>query len=186
MSKIDTCLSVVEALGVRMETTSIDRIKVTDLCRDAGIARATFYEYFNDIYAVTTWMWDHLMETTLYQAGVTYNCYEAHLRKFQALLSYREFFCNAFRIVEYTSICQHGGRTMQAHIEEVFERKAGRPLNSYETLELEFFITGAKHMTRHWAERGMTDDPVEMARLFTENMPAFLLPYLEPEEPPKE
>ena len=56
MSKQSTCLSVVEALDALMRTTSIDRVKVTELCRDAGISRATFYENFQDVYAVATWM----------------------------------------------------------------------------------------------------------------------------------
>ena len=66
-------------------------------------------------------------------------------------------------------------------MEGEFERKAGRALTSHEALWLEFFNTGAKHMTRHWAERGMKEDPERMARLFTEFVPAFALPYLEPD-----
>ena len=181
MSKTDTCLAVVEALNERMRSTSIERVRVTDLCRDAGIARATFYEYFQDVYAVATWMWDHLMETTLYQAGVTLSCYDAHLRKFEALREHRDFFVSAMRIVGYNSICQHGGRRVAEHMETVFESKAGRPFTPHEALLYEFFNTGAKHMTRHWVERGMEEEPAEMAALFTDNVPAFLIPYLEPQ-----
>ncbi len=181
MSKTETCLAVVAALDEHMRTTSIARVKVVDLCRDAGIARATFYEHFQDVFAVATWMWDHLMDATLYQMGRTLDCYAAHLRKFEVLREHREFFENAMRIVGYASICQHGGRMMYGHIEEEFERKAGRALASHEGLRLEFFVTGAKHMTRHWVERGMVEDPPEMAGLFTDNVPSFLLPYLEPE-----
>ena len=130
-----------------------------DLCRDAGISRATFYEHFQDVFAVATWMWDHLMSTTLYQMGITLDCYTAHLRKFEALLRHKEFFENAMRIVGYPSICQHGGRMVYEHMEETFERKARRPLTPHEALELEFFNTGAKHMTRHWVERGMVEPP---------------------------
>ena len=68
-------------------------------------------------------------------------------------------------------------------MEGEFERKTGRALTAHEALWLEFFNTGAKHMTRHWVERGMVEDPPEMADLFTGNVPAFLLPYLEPDEP---
>lgn len=184
MSKTETCLAVVAALDERMRTTSIARVKVVDLCRDAGIARATFYEYFQDVFAVATWMWDHLMASTLYQMGRTLDCYTAHLRKFEVLREHREFFENAMRIVDYASICQHGGRMMHEHIEGEFERKAGRSLTGREALWLEFFVTGAKHMTRHWVERGMVEDPVEMAELFAGNVPAFLLPYLEPDGSP--
>ena len=183
MSKTDTCLAVVAALDERMQRVSIERVKVVDLCRDAGISRATFYEYFQDVFAVATWMWDHLMETTLYRMGSTLDCYTAHLRKFEALREHRRFFENAMRIVGYSSICQHGGRMVYELMEGEFERKAGRALTAHEALWLEFFNTGAKHMTRHWVERGMVEDPPEMADLFTGNVPAFLLPYLEPDEP---
>lgn len=181
MSKTSTCLAVVDALNERMRDTLIDRVRVTDLCRDAGIARATFYEYFQDVYAVATWMWDYLMQSTLYQAGITLSCYDAHLRKFQALREHREFFVNAMRIVSYNSICQHGGRRMADHVEAVFEAKVGRPFTRHEALLYEFYNTGAKHMTRHWVERGMEEEPDEMAALFTSNMPEFVMPYLEPE-----
>lgn len=181
MAKTETCLTVVDALCERMKSTHITRVKVTDLCRDAGIARATFYEYFQDIYDVALWLWDHLTNTNLYQAGVALSCYEAHLRKFEALREYREFFYNAFRTVEYASIVQHGGRRAQEHYEQVFLKKTGRPMNDEELLQVEFFVTGAKHMTRHWAERSMADEPALMARVFTEAMPAFMLPILEPE-----
>ena len=182
LSKTDTCLSVAHALGERMHTTSIERVKVTDLCRDAGISRATFYEHFQDVFAVATWMWDYLMRTTLYEVGEKYSCYEAHLRKFEVLRSYREFFHDAMRIVDYASICQYGGRRMQDHITDVCERKLGRALTQQEELELEFFVTGAKHMTRHWVERGMVEEPAQMAELFTKNVPDFALPLLEPEK----
>ena len=36
MAKTETCLNVVAALNERMRVTSIDRVRVTDLCRDAG------------------------------------------------------------------------------------------------------------------------------------------------------
>ena len=182
VSKTSTCLKVVETLNDRMRSTPIEKVKVTDLCRSAKISRATFYEYFQDIFDVATWMWDYLMGETLYQAGVRYGCYDAHLAKFRKLREYREFFANAFKAVGSLSITQHGGRMMTEHLQQVFERKAGRKMTHHEALQVEFFITGAKHMTRHWAERSMVDEPEEMAAIFTENMPAFILPYLEPEE----
>ena len=182
MSRTDTCLAVVAALDERMRTTSIERIKVTDICRDAQISRATFYENFQDIFAVATWMWDHLMQTTLYQVGETLDCYDAHLHKFETLRGYRDFFKNAMRPVDHASVCQHGGRVMGDHLMRVCTEKLGRPLMHDEELQLDFFNTGAKHMTRHWAESGMVDDPPTMARLFTSCVPAFALPLLEPRE----
>ncbi len=182
MAKTDTRLGVVTALDALMRTTPLERVKVTELCHEAGISRATFYENFQDVYAVTTWMWDYLMQSTLYQAGLTLGCYDAHLRKFEVLLQHREFFGNAMRTVDYASICQHGGRRMADHMEHVFTTKAGRDFTPDEALQVEFYNTGAKHMTRHWVERGMVESPARMARLFTSFMPEFVLEYLEPEK----
>ena len=179
--RIDTMLGVAKVLDECMRTESIERIRVNALCREAGISRTTFYEYFDDIYGVATWMWDYLMSQTLYRCGIEWDCYEAHLRKFRILLRYRDFFANAYKVVGYASVTQHGGRSMETHVRELVERKRGVPLSEDESLELEFFVTGAKHMTRHWAERGMKEDPERMARLFTRFVPAFALPYLEPD-----
>lgn len=182
MSKQDTCLRVVTALDERMRSTSIDRVKVTALCRDAGISRATFYENFCDVYAVATWAWDYLMQGTLYQMGITLGCRAAHLRKFEVLREHVAFFGNAMRIVGYSSICQHGGRYMEEHMARVFRKKARRDFTPEEALQVEFFNTGAKHMTRHWVERGMAESPEQMAELFCSFVPEFLLPYLEADE----
>ena len=71
---------------------------------------------------------------------------------------------------------------MADHMEHVFTTKAGRDFTPDEALQVEFYNTGAKHMTRHWVERGMVESPARMARLFTSFMPEFVLEYLEPEK----
>lgn len=182
MSKIATCIKVVDALNEQMRTKSIAAVKVTDLCRAVGISRATFYDYFNDVYAVATWFWDYLMENTLYQAGISLSCREAHLRKFQALRTHAEFFGNVFKVTGYESVTQHGGRVMEEHYLDVFRQKTGREPSEYEALMIEYFTTGAKHMTRHYAESGMVADPEVMAQVFTDSMPDFMVSLLEPAE----
>lgn len=64
----------------------------------------------------------------------------------------------------------------------VFRKKARRDFTPEEALQVEFFNTGAKHMTRHWVERGMAESPEQMAELFCSFVPEFLLPYLEVDE----
>ena len=179
--QIETRLAVVRALDECMRTQTIERVRVGSLCQLAGISRTTFYEYFEDIYAVPTWMWDYLMSQSLYLMGVRYGCREAHVRKFELMLAHKGFFVTAFRWQGYTSVIQHGGRTMTTHVSEVVERKRGGALTEDETLQMEFYMTGAKHMTHHWVVRGMREEPGRMADLFCGFMPAFALPYLEPD-----
>ena len=42
--QLETRMRVVRTLERLMQSTPIDKIKVTDLCREADIGRATFYE----------------------------------------------------------------------------------------------------------------------------------------------
>lgn len=180
MSREETRLRVVDALDEIMQTTPIERVKVVDLCAAAHVARTTFYENFVDVFAVTTWLWDHLMEGTLYQAGVSMSYYEAHLRAFEAMRGRQTFLARASRSVGYESICQHGGRSMGEHLERVYTERVGRGLTTDEALQMDFYSAGAKHATRRWMERGMPEEPEQMARTFERFVPRFLLPYLEP------
>ncbi len=185
MSKqLDTRLRIVDSMSKLMGETSPTKVRVVDVCKEAGVSRTTFYEYFEDIPAVATWFWDYLMDQTLYLIGTKYSCFEAHLRKFTVMRKHQEFLSNSFLVTSYPWVVQHGGRQMYDIYEEVLTRKLGRPLNHTESLQIEFFVTGAKHMTRHWVEGRMADSPELMAHIFTSAMPAFALPLLEPDGRP--
>lgn len=174
-------LAVVQALGEMTSSAPISEISVVSLCRRVGISRTTFYEYFANVQDVAIWAWDHLMSSTLYRMGELYGCYEAHLRKFEALAEHRQFFARALEPVGYHSTLQHAGRYMNDHLRRVIERKRGTPLTEEEGLELDFFIQGASYMTRLWAEDHMERDPKMMARVFARAVPAFAAPYLDPD-----
>ena len=186
MSKqLETRLKIVAATNELMKTTSPTKVRVVDVCKEVGISRTTFYEYFEDIPAVSTWFWDLLMNQTLYLIGTKCSCFEAHLRKFTIMREHQEFLYNSFLVTSYPWVVQHGGRQMYDIYEEVLTRKLARPLNRSESLQIEFFVTGAKHMTRHWVEGHMADSPELMAHIFTSAMPAFALPLLEPDNRPE-
>ena len=181
MSKQATSLAIVAALDQLMYEKPLTTIRVTDVCQHIGIARSTFYRYFPDVAAIAPWLWDQANRNGIYQEGRTLNRYEAHLKTFESLRTYRHFFGETLKLVDYSSVCQHGGRVMYRYLEDVFAYKTGRRFNEDEALLMEFFSCGAKHMTRHWCTRGMVEEPAVMARAFAESLPAFLHPYLEPD-----
>ncbi len=179
--QLETRLKIVDVVNEMMRTERLDRLRVVEVCKRADISRTTFYSYFADIPDVPTWFWDHLMEQTLYRIGTAYGCYEAHLRKFRTIREHREFFANSFALTSYLSVSEHGGRQMTDIYTDVLARKLGRPLERSEALQMEFFVTGAKIMTRSWAEGGMANAPELMAEVFTSAMPEFAVPLLEPD-----
>ena len=177
-----TRIGVVESLARLLDDTGMDRITVSMLCQKAGISRTTFYQYFDNITGVGIWMWDHVMDQTLYQVGIKYSAYEGHLRKFRALRESRFFFKELLKHTEYDSVMQHAGRYMLDHFTQTIERHRAAPLNEFETVRMRLFVVGAKHMTRDWAEEGMRQEPELMTDVFIDSLPAFALPWLEPDE----
>ena len=177
-----TRIGIVDALAELLGDTSIDRVTVSTLCQQAGISRTTFYQYFDNITGVGIWMWDHVMDQTLYQVGIKYSAYEGHLKKFQALRESRYFFKELLKHTEYDSVMQHAGRYMLTHFVETIARHRGTPLDEFEVVRMRLFVVGAKHMTRDWAEEGMREEPELMTDVFIDSLPAFALPWLEPDD----
>ena len=180
MRYYDTRRHVVETLAEMMKELPIEKVKVTDLCRRAEIGRTTFYDCFDDVLGVVRWYWDGLMQDTLYQIGLTMDYREGHRRAFEEMLRAKLLLVPATKSVEYGSLVQYGGREMTKHISEVYRRKSGLEPTAEQLLRLEYNSVGNKHMTRHWIARGMVETPEVMADLFTEFVPEFLTPYLEP------
>lgn len=172
--QMETRLRFVEMLETLMRETPLEKVKVAHLCQAVGVSRATFYDHFHDIFDVPLWLWDHLMEQSLYRIGLDLDCYNAHLAKFQLLREQQEFFASAFKSDDYNSVCEHGGRMMHRLLVERAAKLLSRPLSLAETLELDFFVAGAQYMTRNWVRAGMETDPEIMAQVFCEAIPTYL------------
>ena len=78
--QIETRLRFVGALSEVMHECPLEKVKVSHLCERLGVSRATFYLYFQDIFDVPTWYWDHLMNKSLYRMGIDQGLFEAHLK----------------------------------------------------------------------------------------------------------
>lgn len=178
--QIETRLRFVDALAELMHDCPLEKVKVSHLCEHLGVSRATFYEYFRDIFDVPTWFWDHLMNKSLYRMGIDQGLFEAHLKKFNMLVQNQDFFVHAFRCIGYNSVCEHGGRAVKEHILENAMANLGRPFTEQELLEIDFFVAGAQYMTRTWVRGGMIQPPRQMAELFRSFAPELLVTYLEP------
>ena len=181
MSAHSTKLAIVSSLDMLMAQKPFEQISVSDVCEAAQVARSTFYRHFSGMADIVFWMWDQANVNGIYQEGRTLSCHDAHLYTFEELRKNRRFFMVALETVDCVSLVQYGGRVMQRYLEDVYRAKTGRGFTEREALLVEFFSTGAKHMTRHWAKRGMAEEPAVMADVFEASMPAFMLPYLEPD-----
>ncbi len=165
--QLETRMRVVRTLERLMQSTPIDKIKVTDLCREADIGRATFYEYFENIYAVATWYYSHLLDQSLYLIGEGVDFQTAHVRLFESLLQDRSFFTRAFRSSDYNSVYNYGNRIIADHYLQIIPHISGKPLSPDEEMHVRLFTAGAAFLTTEWARNGMEMPPEDMARMCT-------------------
>jgi AcrR family transcriptional regulator len=177
-NQIQTRLQVVKALDELMGHRPIEKVKVVRVCQLAGISRTTFYEYFQDIFEVVTWMWDNIMEDALYPIGVSLNNTEGHIRSFEALLKHRDFFYNAFKSKAYNSAFEYGSRKVKRVLLANAERRLGRPFTHQELLQVDFYNYGAANMTRQWVTNGMIETPEEITAILDLCTPRFFAELL--------
>lgn len=67
-----TKLLLARCLCKRLKTEYLDQIKVSDLCRDAGISRTTFYMYFKDVFSIPEWYWNYGCRAIMNRIGQEY------------------------------------------------------------------------------------------------------------------
>lgn len=178
-TQMETRMHIVGALSDLMKDRSLEHIKVTELCRVAGISRTTFYEYFKDTYDVVSWLWDHLMQQCLYKMGSTLTCDEAHVMSFEMLLEYGNFFGNAFKSNDYNAPYCYGSRSVKSAFMVNAQRNLGRDFTRAEVLDIDFYNAGAAAMTRDWVRGGMHETPQEISESFSRCTPLFLKDLLD-------
>lgn len=61
--------SLMSSLGTQLSRTPLDKVKVTELCRDADVSKATFYLHYCDIYDLADAFVDARVETVIDELG---------------------------------------------------------------------------------------------------------------------
>ena len=174
MSKqYETRLKIISAIEQLLQNRKPDDIRVSDVCRIAGMSRTTFYVYFEDVYSAIQWMWDDLCSRTLYRINSEISWEEGHRAMFSSMQARAAFYKKVFVCKDYYSLFAYGYRkSLLIHIENI-ERRLGRPLSENELFELDYSVRALSAMTTKWAEEGMEPSAEEMTRLFSRFVPTF-------------
>lgn len=172
--QFETRMRIIQALATMMEATPIDKIHVTDLCRTADIGRATFYDYFENVYAVATWYWDQLLDESLFQIETGIGLEEAHVQLFRRLYGAQDFFARAFRTHDYNSVQHYGDRVMTKCYFKLATSKLGRTLNLEEEIAIRLFTAGAARITNEWAQGEISATPEQLAASLVLAAPSIL------------
>lgn len=173
-TQLETRMLVVYALDEMLESTPYGRVTVSALCGAVGISRTAFYRYFPTLNDVPNWLWGYILEWSLGQIGPGCSFYEGHVRCFEHLLSWRDFFAKVFRDEGVNSPVKLSGRSVLDLYREMASKNGSDVAGTAELLQVEFYNEGASAMTRKWAVEGMRESPQDMAACFDSLAPTHL------------
>jgi hypothetical protein len=165
---------IYKALEVLVQQKKLSDVKVVDLCRVSGIPRSTFYTLFYDIYSVPQYLWDNLMQPTLYQIGATKTWNEGHRLMFQNLLNNKAIFLRIYWESDYHSIPEYGYRGAYVAIKRNVEQRKNYQWTNDELVELDYTIKALATLTTKWGRDGMVVPVERIVYIFDQHLPKFL------------
>lgn len=169
-----------ETIKKLMVKTPLERLTVTDIVKEAGLTRQTFYRHFRDKYDLVNWCFDGLAEQCFYKMGVSLTLRDGLILKFNFIRNEKNFFMQAFRSTDYNSIEQHDYEFILKFYTEIIEKQLKKPLPENLRFILELYCHGSITMTVQWAVNGMEKSPESMADDLIDSLPPKLAEILLP------
>lgn len=157
-----------------MEISSLERITVTNIVKEAGVSRQTFYRHFQDKYELVNWYFDVLARQCFEQMGVSLTLREGLILKFNFIRREAVFFSQAFRSKDYNSIEQHDYEFILEFYTNIIRRHTGSELSDDLRFILELYCHGSISMTVDWAINRMEKSSEILADCLIEALPEKL------------
>lgn len=137
-----------------LQTKEINQISVTDICKDTGLNRSTFYANFIDIYDLADKLGQKLEQD-----------FGAHFRNNEdrtALTMFRHIYENQLFYKTYFKLGYH--ETHNAYVFDI-DRAQSDFGNKHIKYHIEFFRNGINAIIKMWLEGGCKETPEEMAEI---------------------
>lgn len=139
-----------------LQTRELLQIRVSDICKDAGINRSTFYTNYADIYVLADSIRDKLENnlSSLYEQEITsgYNSND-YLKLFQHIKENPVFYKTYFKLGydNRYKILTYDYALARQHFQDRFIE-----------YHMEFFKSGITRIIKMWLENGCQETPEDM------------------------
>ncbi len=137
LSNAETKLDVVNAMADLMETTPLEKLTVSQICKTSGISRSSFYRCFEDKYAVAQWHIQFVHLNGVDQIGRTLSWYEGYFRTEADFVKYKRFYAGATKKSDYNTIDESIPRCRKETLIETIRDYHGKKLTTKLFFEIE-------------------------------------------------
>lgn len=165
---------ILRAYNTLIKKSSMERITIDQLVKEAGISRATFYRYFKDKYDVMNYNYKILLDSMgTPEKSNSYKDLYRNLYKYGQ--KNWKFLQNAFETTGRNSFGEYIETYSMQLVEQItMHNRGGSGLTETEKLQCDVFIRGIPYMYRKWIFEKYTLSPDEAAQALYEIMPATL------------
>ncbi|MCR4962794.1 MAG: TetR/AcrR family transcriptional regulator [Firmicutes bacterium] len=168
-----TKLWIAEKMRELMKHKSIDKIRVTEICKAAEIERPTFYYHFNDKYDLVAWMFYH----SAYETDVI--SVESAAQSMNKMKSDMIFYKRAYEDSSQNALWRYMVEYFVARYTAIVKEKLGADtIDTQTAFSIHLYCMGAVGMTREWVlEDNITSAETVVKMMFAsmpENMRSIL------------
>ena len=161
-----------------MKHKSLDKIRVTEICKAADIERTTFYYHFKDKYDLVAWMFC----TDAYGTDITSVASAAAgmNRMKQDILFYRRAYADSSQ----NALWRHMLEYFVRRYSELAKEKLGTDLLDPQlAYSIRFYCMGAVGMTQEWVLKDNITSAETVVQMMFHSMPENLKTVLSPPDP---
>jgi len=140
-----TKLWIADKMRELMKHKTIDKIRVTEICRAADIERPTFYYHFRDKYDLVAWMFYH----SAYETDII--SVESAAKGMNKMKSDMIFYKRAYEDSSQNALWKYMVEYFTARYTELAKEKLGTEvLDTQTAYSIRLYCNGAVGMTREW------------------------------------
>ncbi len=160
---------IAEKMRGLMNQKSIDKIRVTEICREAEIERPTFYYHFRDKYDLVAWMFFR----EAYRTDVV--SVESAAGAMSRMKNDMIFYKRAYEDLSQNALWRYMVEYFAARYTELAKEKLGTDaLDAQTAYSIRFYCMGAVGMTREWVLQDNITSAETVVRMMFASMPERL------------
>ena len=149
ISNYQTKLLIMDAADKLVEETPFDKLSVTQICKEAGISRATFYRCFKDKFAIAQWHVELAWAQGANEIGRTLSWKEGYYITEANIASRNLFYAGVAKSNDYNAIDNFAPRLRRKTITETLQMRKV-PLTEHLKLQIDATVELEVHLFPKW------------------------------------
>lgn len=156
-----------------LKTTSMDKVRVVDLCRRCGAAPPTFYYYFRDKYDLAAWIYLRDISGAFGDREPEYSP-QRLAESLELMDQRRSFYKKVFTENSQNSIVKYGMKYTLQMVRDVMLATTGAEPTAYQLMEARHHTYGIFGLQQEWFSGESGVSAAELAEFLYDHTPAYL------------